>query len=63
MEKEIPIVALVYIERILVKSQQGIYNNNWRKLLITAMILASKVWDDESFENENFAVAFPMFTT
>lgn len=25
--------------------------------------MASKIWDDESFENENFALAFPIFNT
>jgi len=25
--------------------------------------LASKIWDDESFENDNFAKAFPQYTT
>jgi hypothetical protein len=26
-------------------------------------ILASKIWDDESFENDNFARAFPQYST
>ena len=25
--------------------------------------MASKIWDDESFENENFAIAFPIYRT
>ncbi len=25
--------------------------------------MASKIWDDESFENDNFAKAFPQYTT
>lgn len=29
---------------------------------MTAMILASKIWDDESFENHNFAQAFSQFS-
>lgn len=29
---------------------------------MTAMILASKIWDDESFENHNFAQAFAQFS-
>ena len=31
--------------------------------MFTSLILASKIWDDESFENENFAQAFPTFAT
>ncbi len=26
------------------------------------MIIASKIWDDESFENDNFSKAFPQFS-
>lgn len=58
MEKEVPILALVYIERIILKSGFGITGKNWRKIIFTALIMASKTWDDESFENENFAKAF-----
>lgn len=63
MEKEIPIISLVYIERLIIKSGMGLCGANWRKILFTSLIMASKIWDDESFENENFALAFPIFTT
>jgi hypothetical protein len=36
---------------------------NWRVLVFIALILANKIWDDESFENENFSKAFPQFST
>ena len=58
MEKETPIIALVYIERLLLKSGLGLTGQNWRRIAITALIMASKTWDDESFENENFSKAF-----
>ncbi len=63
MEKEVPIVALVYIERLILKSGMWLSGANWRKVTLTALILASKVWDDESFENDNFAKAFPQHRT
>lgn len=63
MEKEVPIIALVYIERLLLKSGFFIVGRNWRKILLVSLIIASKIWDDESFENDNFAKAFPNFTT
>jgi hypothetical protein len=59
MEKEVPIISLVYIERLVINSGFHLNAKNWRKITITAMILASKIWDDESFENDNFAKAFP----
>jgi len=39
-------------------SKKGGYqlmSSTWRKITLTAIILASKVWDDESFENQHFA--------
>jgi hypothetical protein len=62
MEKEIPIITLVYIERLLVCSNFNLNGNNWRKITIIAMVIASKIWDDESFENNNFSKAFPVFS-
>lgn len=63
MEKEVVIVCLVYIERLLVKSGVSLNVKNWRRVLFAALVLGSKIWDDESFENNNFAKAFPQYTT
>lgn len=30
-------------------------SSTWRRLTLTSVILASKVWDDESFENQHFS--------
>jgi len=59
MEKEVVIVSLVYVERLLVKSGMALNIKNWRKITFAALVLGSKIWDDESFENNNFAKAFP----
>ena len=47
-------MALTYIERLLTKV--GILMNhwNWRRILLTTLIVASKVWDDDSLENIHF---------
>ena len=54
MEKEIPILCLVYLERFLTRT--GILMNfaNWKRLTLIALILASKIWDDDSLENVHF---------
>lgn len=59
MEKEVVIICMVYIERLILKDQFRLCTMNWRLAVFTSLILASKIWDDESFENNNFSKAFP----
>jgi len=54
MEKEIPILCLVYIERFLTKSGLLMNFSNWKRLTLISLILASKIWDDDSLENVHF---------
>ena len=54
MEKEIPILCLVYIERFLTKSGLLMNYANWKRLALISLILASKIWDDDSLENVHF---------
>lgn len=54
MEKEIPILCLVYIERFLTKSGLLMNYSNWRRMTLISLILASKIWDDDSLENVHF---------
>lgn len=61
MEKECSVVCLIYIERLINKTGLYITELNWKKLIFTSLILASKVWDDESYENTHFARAFTMY--
>mmetsp|Transcript_15465 Transcript_15465/g.10827 ORF Transcript_15465/g.10827 Transcript_15465/m.10827 type:complete len:114 (+) Transcript_15465:2787-3128(+) len=54
MEKEIPILCLVYVERFLTKTGLLMNYANWKRLLLICLILASKIWDDDSLENVHF---------
>ena len=54
MEKEVPLIALVYLERLLTRTGILMNNMNWRRLILITMIIASKLWDDDSLENEHF---------
>jgi len=54
MEKEIPILCLVYIERFLTKTGVLMNHSNWKRLTLISLILASKIWDDDSLENVHF---------
>lgn len=44
------------------KEKYNIHSLNWRHLVFTSFILASKIWDDESYENENFSKAFAKYS-
>lgn len=59
MEKEIPILCLVYIERFLTKSGALMNGGNWKRLTLISLILASKIWDDDSLENVHFPQVLP----
>ncbi|KAM3142118.1 hypothetical protein pb186bvf_005772 [Paramecium bursaria] len=63
MEKEVTIVCLVYIERLLLSSGYSLEPQTWRRILFISLVIASKIWDDESFENDNFAKVFPQYQT
>ena len=63
MEKEVTIISLIYIERILKATLLYLDSTTWRKITFVSFILASKIWDDESFENQNFSKAFPKYST
>ena len=49
MEKEVPIIAYVYLLRLLEKAPNSrVTVQNWRNLLMVTLIEASKIWDDQS---------------
>eukprot|EP00602_Paraphysomonas_sp_CaronLab_P004454 CAMPEP_0185033132 /NCGR_PEP_ID=MMETSP1103-20130426/21824_1 /TAXON_ID=36769 /ORGANISM="Paraphysomonas bandaiensis, Strain Caron Lab Isolate" /LENGTH=381 /DNA_ID=CAMNT_0027569295 /DNA_START=137 /DNA_END=1282 /DNA_ORIENTATION=- len=60
MEYECVLIALIYLERLSIST----YNDfrlcalNWRHALFTCMLLASKIWDDFSLSNAEFADVF-----
>lgn len=65
MEVECIIISLIYIER-LVKTTNGKLSprpDNWRSLLFSCMVLASKVWDDLSMWNCDFSKIGPLGMT
>ena len=54
MENEIPIICLVYIERLLTKVGILLTNETWKRLILISLCMASKIWDDDSLENVHF---------
>jgi len=62
MEKEIPILCLIYLERFFTKTGILMNYGNWKRLTLIALILASKIWDDDSLENVHFPQVMPDIT-
>ena len=58
MEKECSIICIIYIERLRELTGIRPTERNWKRILFIALVLASKIWDDESYENINFADVF-----
>ena len=54
MENEIPIVCLVYLEKLLTTTGILLNKYNWRRIVLICLCLASKIWDDDSLENVHF---------
>lgn len=59
MEKEIPILCLIYLERFTKKTGILINQSNWKRLATITLMLASKIWDDDSLENVHFPQVMP----
>mmetsp|Transcript_60259 Transcript_60259/g.161695 ORF Transcript_60259/g.161695 Transcript_60259/m.161695 type:complete len:703 (+) Transcript_60259:51-2159(+) len=60
-QPEVTVVSLFYLERFMDKAGVAVTPDNWQRVCITAMMLASKVWDDESYENYDFATLCPLY--
>jgi len=58
MGAEASVVALAYIERLVSSGGFTLDGNTWRRCALTAWLLAAKMWDDECFENREFAQLF-----
>ena len=58
MEREVIILSLIYIERLIFNTGILITSRNWRRILLTSMIISSRIWDDNSFENSHYSQVF-----
>jgi hypothetical protein len=59
MSSECCVMALVYMDRLLEYTTVVLQPKNWRRLLLGALIVASKVWEDDAVWNEDFLHPFP----
>jgi hypothetical protein len=48
------LISLIYLEKLMSTSKIEIRNINWKPLLFTAILLASKFWEDVNFWNVDY---------
>jgi hypothetical protein len=54
LSAEIAIITLIYLERMMVKTKTMLFGVNCFRAILGALMLASKVWDDQAVWNVDF---------
>jgi hypothetical protein len=52
----------VFVNRLIAFTGMSLHAGNWRSVLLTALLIAQKVWDDRCLVNGQFSLICPMFT-
>ena len=55
------IVSLIYLERLILLSKVEVRYSNWRALVFTSILLASKFWEDICFWNVDYCDALKLY--
>ena len=55
------LVSLIYLEKIMTTSKIEIRFSNWKPLVFTSILLASKFWEDISFWNIDYVEALNFY--
>jgi len=62
LSSECSIICLIYVERLMEEAKVPVMANTWRPIFMCGLLLASKVWQDWSSWNVEFASVYPQFT-
>ena len=50
------VISLLYIERLCSTANMVLLKSNWQPILLSALVVAQKVWDDRCLSNADFSV-------
>jgi hypothetical protein len=53
------VMALAYVERLVALTNVTLHPSNWRRIVLAALLLASKVWEDLAVHNRDMLRVFP----
>lgn len=62
LSSECSIVCLIYMERLMEVAKVPLVSRTWRTIFMCGLLLASKVWQDLSSWNIEFASVYPQFS-
>lgn len=62
LSSECSIVCLIYVERLMETAKVPLLACTWRPIFMCGLLLASKVWQDLSSWNIEFASVYPQFS-
>jgi len=49
------VITHAYLDLLEEKSGVKLLSSTWKRVCLISIIISSKMWDDESFENQHFA--------
>ncbi|GMH48820.1 hypothetical protein TrVE_jg4016 [Triparma verrucosa] len=62
LSSECSVVCLIYVERLMERANVPLMAKTWRPIVLCGLLLASKVWQDLSSWNIEFATVYPQFS-
>lgn len=62
LSSECSIVCLIYVERLMEAAKVPLLASTWRPIFMCGLLLASKVWQDLSSWNIEFASVYPQYS-
>mmetsp|Transcript_25259 Transcript_25259/g.52118 ORF Transcript_25259/g.52118 Transcript_25259/m.52118 type:complete len:880 (+) Transcript_25259:86-2725(+) len=62
LSSECSIVCLIYVEKLMEVAKVPLVSNTWKPIFMCGLLLASKVWQDLSSWNIEFASVYPQFS-